>query len=141
MPCDERNRYFVHGSFQQRTISRMSRANHPRSRLSTRYHPTPYRSPSLMMDQVDSPSYDWYRDKGQDFHQCDFIFLARMQTAHHIQQQAERFPDRDQVLERLMEEGTFDRCDPDVPDAREELAMAHSSAMVQCLFMHVERIE
>ena len=40
-----------------------------------------------------------------------------------------------------MEEGTFDRRDPDVPDAREELAMAHSLAMVQCLLMRIERIE
>ena len=28
-----------------------------------------------------------------------------------------------------MEEGTFDRRDPDVPDTQEELAMAHSLAM------------
>ena len=40
-----------------------------------------------------------------------------------------------------MEEGTFDRRDPDVPDAREDLAMAHSFAMVQCLLMRIERIE
>ena len=58
-----------------------------------------------------------------------------------MQQQVERFPDRDRVLERLMEEGTFDRRDPDMPDAREELAMAHSSAMVQRLLMRIERVE
>ena len=40
-----------------------------------------------------------------------------------------------------MEEGTFDCRNPDVPDAREELAMAHSSAMVQHLLMRIERIE
>ena len=40
-----------------------------------------------------------------------------------------------------MEEGTFDHRDPDVPDAQEELAMAHSSAMVQRLLMRIERIE
>ena len=40
-----------------------------------------------------------------------------------------------------MEEGTFDHRNPDVPDAREELAMAHLSAMVQRLLMRVERIE
>ena len=38
-----------------------------------------------------------------------------------------------------MEEGTFDCRDPDMPDAREELAMAHSSAMVQRLLMRIER--
>ena len=93
------------------------------------------------MDQVDSPSYNWYHDEGQDLHQCDFLFLARMQTAHRMQQRVERFPDRDRVLERLMEEGTFDHCNPDMPDTREELAMAHSSAMVQRLLMHIERVE
>ena len=93
------------------------------------------------MDQVDCPSYDWYHDEGQDLHQRDFIFLARMQMAHRMQQRAERFPDQDRVLECLMEEGTFDHRDPDVPDAREELAMAHSSAMAQRLLMRVERIE
>ena len=141
MPSDDRNRYFVRGSFQHRTISRMSRANHSRSRLSTRYHPAPYRFPSLMMDQVDSPSYNWYHDEGQDLHQRDFLFLAWMQTARRMQQWVERFPDRDRVLERLMEEGTFDRRDPDMPDAREELAMAHSSAMVQRLLMRIEKVE
>ena len=93
------------------------------------------------MDQVDSPSYNWYHDKGQDLHQRDFLFLARMQTACRMQQRVERFPDRDRVLERLMEEGTFDRRDPDMPVAREELAMAHSSAMVQRLLMRIERVE
>ena len=43
------------------------------------------------MEQVDSPSYDWYHDEGQDLHQRDFIFLARMQTARRMQQQVERF--------------------------------------------------
>ena len=93
------------------------------------------------MDQVDSPSYSWYHNEGQDLHQRDFLFLARIQTARRMQQRVERFPDRDRVLERLMEEGTFDRRDPNMPDVREELAMAHSSAMVQRLLMRIERIE
>ena len=92
------------------------------------------------MEQVDSPSYDWYHDEGQDLHQRDFIFLARMQTACRMQQRVEQFPDRDRVLEPLMEEGTFDRRDPAVPDVREELAMAHSSAMAQRLLMRVEKL-
>ena len=141
MPRNECDRFFVWGSFQQRTILRMSRTNHPRSRLSTRHHPAPYRSPCLLMEQVDSPSYNWYHDEGQDLHQHNFIFLAWMQTARRMQQRAERFPDRDHVLERLMEEGTFDHRDPDVPDVREELAMAHSSAMAQRLLMRVEKLE
>ena len=141
MPRDERDCYFMCGSFQQGTISHMSRTDHPRSRLSTHHYSAPYRSPSLMMDQVDSPSYNWYYDEGQDIYQRDFIFLARMQTAHHMQQRVERFPDQDRVLERLMEEGTFDRRNPDVSDVWEELAMAHSLAIVQRLLMHVERIE
>ena len=94
-----------------------------------------------MMDQVDSPSYDWYHDEGQDLHQRDFLFLAQMQTACRMQQRAERFPDQDRVLECLLEEGTIDRHDPDVPNTREELAMAHSLAMVQRLLMRIERIK
>ena len=93
------------------------------------------------MDQVDSPSYNWYHDEGQDLHQCNFIFLSWMQMARHMQQRVERFPDRDRVLEHLMEDGMFDHHDPNVPDIREELAMAHSSAMVQRLLMRIERIE
>ena len=58
-----------------------------------------------------------------------------------MQQWMEQFPDRDCVLERLMEEGTFDRPSPDVPDVQEELAMAHSLVMVQHLLMRVEKIE
>ena len=41
----------------------------------------------------------------------------------------------------IKREGTFNGRDPDVPDAWEELAMAHSSAMVQRLLMRIERIE
>ena len=40
-----------------------------------------------------------------------------------------------------MEEGTFDRRDPDAPDVMEELAMAHSSAMAQRLLMRIEKLE
>ena len=84
-------------------------AEHPHSRLSTRYDPLPYCSANLLMEQVNSPSYDWYHDMGQNLHQHDFIFLARMQTARQMEQRTEQFLDRDRVLERLLEEGTFDR--------------------------------
>ena len=119
----------------------MSRANHPRSRLSTRYAPELYCSANQLMDQMDHAAYNWYGDVGQDLHQRDFIFLARMQTARRLEQHVSRFLDQDKVLERLLEEGMFDHRDPDMSDAREELAMAHSSAMVQHLLMRVEKLE
>ena len=141
MPRDKRNHYYVHGHFQTHTISCMSCANHPRSRLSTRYAPKPYRSANQLVDQMDHAAYNWYGDVGQDLHQQDFIFLAHMQTARRLEQRVSHFPDRDKVLERLPEEGTFDRRDPDMSDAQEELAMAHSSAMVQHLLMRIEKLE
>ena len=35
----------------------------------------------------------------------------------------------DQVLERLFEEGVFDRWEPDVPNVVEEVSMAYSAAI------------
>jgi hypothetical protein len=61
-----------------------------------------------------------------------------MQTAHCLSQQVTHYPIQDQILERLMVEGTFDCEDMLSADA---LAMQHSSAMCQCLLMHVERLE
>ena len=86
MPRDDRNRYYVCGHFQTRTISRMSRAVHPRSCLSTHYTPEHYRSANQLMDQMDHAAYNWYHDVGQDLHQRDFIFMAHMQTARQMEQ-------------------------------------------------------
>ena len=51
------------------------------------------------------------------------------------------FPKRDKVLDHLMEEGTFDRWDPDYPNTQEQFAMAYSASMVQRLLIRIEHLE
>src|SRR5882762_2236798 len=142
MPCDINNKYWVRGAYQDRTISRMTRAMYPRSRISTHHANTPYRSAADMIARIDDgPGQAWYHDAAHDLHLHDFVFHTRMQTARRIQEHTQRFPDRDMVLERLIAKGTFDRVEPNTPDVREELAMNHASAMVQRLLMRVENLE
>src|SRR5882762_4792043 len=113
-----------------------------RSRISTRHANTPYATASEMIAWIDDgPGQAWYHDAAHDLHLRDFVFHTCMQTARRIQERTQRFPDRDMVLERLIAEGTFDWVDPNTPDVREELAMNHSSAMVQRLLMRVENLE
>ena len=90
---------------------------------------------------MDAEGEAWYSSAGEDLYLKDFIFQARMQTARRAAQRWECFPRRDRVLDRLIEEGTFDRQSPDTPDTREELAMSHSVAMVQRLLMRIEFLE
>jgi hypothetical protein len=51
-------------------------------------------------------------------------------------------PNRDPVLDCLLEEGTIDRNgDIDTPNSFEEFAMGHLSAMVNHLLMRIESLE
>jgi hypothetical protein len=46
------------------------------------------------------------------------------------------------VLDRLLEDGTFDRnSDIDAPNSFEEFAMGHASAMANRLLMRIESLE
>ena len=47
----------------------------------------------------------------------------------------------DQVLERLLEEGTFDWEEPNTPHAIEEFCMAHAMAIGQQLLVRIEGLE
>ena len=47
----------------------------------------------------------------------------------------------DQVLDRLLVEGIFDREEPNMRSAAEEMSMAHSAAMVQRLLMRIESLK
>jgi hypothetical protein len=141
MPVDESHRYFIRGSFQNRTISRMSRSSYPYARNSSRFQPTPYPSTRSMMLRNDADGNDWFRDAGEDLHLSDFVFLARMQTARRMSQRVSRFPQRDLVLERLLAEGTFDRVRDNPLHAGEAFAMNHASAMVNRILMRVEKLE
>ena len=80
------------------------------------------------MERVDGSGNAWYHEVAPDLHLRDFVWHARMQTGRRLEDRKSRFPDRDRVLERLLEEGIYDREEPNTPDAREEFTMAHASA-------------
>ena len=142
MPIDSSNKFWVRGSFQSRTISRMSRTSYTRAHNSSCLQPHPYPSPQSIMTCVNYVDDErWYQDEGQDLHLSNFVFLARMQTARRLSQHVERFPECDPVLGRLMAEGTFDHQDPNVPHSSEEFAMNHATAMIQRVLMRVEALE
>ena len=56
---------------------------------------------------------EWYTHAGRDLHLVDLLFQAHIQTARRMSQRVDRFPNQDQVLERLMAEGLFDCHKPD----------------------------
>ena len=45
------------------------------------------------------------------------------------------------MLERLLEEGTFDQVKPNVPNVVEEFCMAHSATIGQRLLVRIEGLE
>ena len=47
----------------------------------------------------------------------------------------------DRVLDRLLVEGIFDKEEPNMRSAAEEMSMVHSAAMVQRLLMRIESLE
>src|SRR5882762_3128318 len=142
MPRDIRNRYFVPGVYNDRTISPTSRYPHLRTRDSTRGAPVPYPTPEALMTCVDAPHGNaWYRDPADDLYLRDLLFVVRMQTAWRMEDRSCRFPNRDQVLDCLIAEGTFDHVAPDYSSFAEEMVMHHSSAMVQRVLMRVECLE
>jgi len=71
----------------------------------------------------------------------NFIFHVHMQMTRWIKDQSCCFPDCDMVLDQLITKGTFDHVTPDTPNIQEEMAMSHSSAMVQQLLMRIECLE
>ena len=44
-------------------------------------------------------------------------------------------------MERLLEEGTFDRVKPNIPNVVEEFCMAHSAAIGQRLLVRIKGLE
>src|SRR5258705_12921844 len=138
MPRDLQGRYWAHSNFHSRVITCMSSANHSRARGTTRLSLTPYPSSDSIIARMDEDNDHWYHDMGVDLHPRDFLFQARIQTARRLSQRAVHFPSCDLVLERLLEEGTFDREAPELRSHSEEYAMAHAAAMVNCLLMRIE---
>ena len=115
----------------------MSRQVYPHSRSSI----VEYATVENMMERVDGIGNAWYNTPADDLYLRDFVFFTRMQTARRMTDRYRRFPKRDKVLNRLMEEGTFDRRDPDYPNTQEQFAMAYSASMVQRLLVRIEHLE
>jgi hypothetical protein len=144
MPQDNSGCYFLDcTAYGHRSISRMTRVTYARSRTSTRLYPHPYPSVSNLISRVDGPGDDWFHYPGYELHLRDFVWLTRMQTARRLLDRTRRsIPNRDPVLDRLLEEGTFDRNgETDAPNQFEEFAMGHSSAMANRLLMCIESLE
>src|SRR5882672_2607969 len=68
MPRDLQGRYWAHGNFHSRVITRMSTANHPRARGTTRFSPVPYPSSDSIIAWMDEDNDQWYHDTGAKFH-------------------------------------------------------------------------
>ena len=90
---------------------------------------------------MDNQGEDWYHDEANDLHLRDFIWFTQMQTARQMRDRGTRVRNIDQVLDRLLVEGIFDREEPNMQSAAEEMSRAHSAAMVQRLLMRIESLE
>ena len=141
MPRDNLNCYYVPGGYGQRTITHMSRMAYSRSANSTAMYARPYVTADSLIQRVDGQGEDWYHDKAHDLHLRDFIWFTRMQTAQRMRDRGTRVRNIDRVLDRLLVEGIFDREEPNMRSAAEEMSMAHSAAMVQRLLMRIESLE
>ena len=137
MPRDVKGKYWVQGPYQQQTISRMSRQVYLHSHSSI----VEYATIENMMERVDGIGNTWYNTPVDDLYLRNCVFFTRMQTMRRMTDRYRRFPKRDKVLDRLMEEGTFDCRDLDFPNTQEQFAMAYSASMVQRLLIRIEHLE
>ena len=136
----ENNQYFARGAFQHRVITRQSLASYDRAQDSTRMYPRPYPSPATIALRMETGE-DWYNDAGRDLHLVDLLFQSRIQIAHRMSQRADRFPNRDRVLERLMAEGLFNCHEPDHKHIAEMRANWLSVALTERVLEQVENVE
>ena len=141
MPRDNLNRYYMPGGYGQCTITRMSRMAYARSANSTAMYARPYTTADSLIQRVDGQGEDWYHDEANNLYLCDFIWFARMQTARRMRDRGTRVRNINRVLDRLLVEGIFDREEPNMRSAAEEMSMVHSAAMVQRLLMRIESLE
>ena len=136
----ENNSYFARGSFQHRVISCQSLASYDWARDSTRLYLRPYPSPAAIALCMEGDG-DWYNHTGRDLHVVDLLFQSRIQTARHMSQHVDRFPNRDRDLERLMAEGLFDCQEPDHVHIAEVQANWLSVALTERVLERVENVE
>ena len=100
-----------------------------------------YATADSLIQRVNQQGEDWYHNEANNVHLCDFIWFAWMQTARRMRDQGTQVRNIDQVLDRLLVEGIFDREEPNMRSAAEEMSMAHSAAMVQRLLMRIESLK
>ena len=141
MPRNNLNRYYLPGGYSQRTITRMSRMAYSRSADSTAMYAHPYATADSLIQRVDSQGEDWYHDEVNDLHLQDFIWFTQMQMAQRMRDRGTQIRNIDWVLDQLLVEGIFNREEPNMRSAAEEMSMAHSAAMVQRLLMRIESLE
>jgi hypothetical protein len=144
MPQDKFSRYFINSTLYGKCpISRMTRVMPKRSRTSTCLYPRPYPSISSIISNMDEPGNDWFHWPRYELHLQDFVWLAHMQTARRLHDRNQRsIPNCNPVLDRLLEDGTFDcNGDTNTPSPFEEFAMGHLSAMANHLLMWIESLK
>ena len=88
----------------------------------------PYATADFLIQRVDQQGEDWYHNKANDLHLCDFIWFAQMQTACRMRDWGTRVRNINRVLDWLLVEGIFDREEPNMRSAAEEMSIAHSAA-------------
>ena len=141
MPRDNTSRYFVPGAFSSHTVSCMSHMTHTCTANSLHMYPHPYPTAHFLIKRIDQAGDGWYSDCADNLHLRNFIWFARMQTACRMSISGRQPRGGDQVLERLLEEGIFDRVEPNVPNVVEEFCIAHSAAIGQRLLVRIEGLE
>ena len=141
MPRDNLNRYYVPGGYGQQTITHMSRMAYAHLANSMAMYARLYATADSLIQRVDGQGEDWYHDEANNLHLRDFIWFAMMQTAQRMRDRGTWVRNIDRILDRLLVEGIFDREEPNMRSAVEEMSMAHSAAMVQRLLMRIESLE
>ena len=101
----------------------------------------PYSTADSLIQRVNEQGEDWYHDEANDLHLCDFIWFTQMQMARQMRDRGTQVRNIDQVLDLLLVEGIFDREEPNMRSAAEEMSMMHSVTMVQRLLMRIESLE
>ena len=104
MPINSSNHFWVHGSFQEQSISRMTTTSYNRACNSSPYTYSPYPTVTQIMTRVGENSSNdmWYQDDGADLHLCDFLLVARIQTAQRLSMCC----DHNMVIDLVMERAT-----------------------------------
>ena len=119
----------------------MSRMAYSHSANSMAVYTCPYATADSLIQRVDGQGEDWYHDEANDLHLHDFIWFAWMQTMWRMRDRGTQVRNIDWVLDWLLVEGIFDREEPNMRSAAEEMSMAHSATMVQRLLMRIESLE